>query len=213
MKYPKHVQVIEGAFHNFNRQLSVRTVVAIDNHPCSAIICVMDIAKFLIIWHSRTGASEAMARAAFDGARQVADADCPPNMALEIELLAAEMVEAEKLLAATAYLFVCPENLANMSGVMKDMFDRCYYPVLGHIEGRVYATMIAAGSDGEGAERQIDRIVTGWRLRRVADSVIINLAAQEPEEILAPKNLSINQINKCTEVGTAMAEGITLRIF
>ena len=49
---------------------------------------------------------------------------------------------------------------------MKEMFDRCYYPLLGRIEGRPYATLIAAGSDGRGAQAQIDRIVTGWRLRR-----------------------------------------------
>ena len=33
-------------------------------------------------------------------------------------------------------------------------------------QGRAYATVISAGSDGTGAQRQIDRIATGWRLRR-----------------------------------------------
>ena len=41
--------------------------------------------------------------------------------------------------------------------------------------------LIAAGSDGKGAQAQIDRIVTGWRLRRVAEPLIVNLAAQTPE--------------------------------
>ena len=48
---------------------------------------------------------------------------------------------------------------------MKEMFDRCYYPCLGKLEGRPYATIICAGSDGENAQRQLDRIATGWRLR------------------------------------------------
>jgi multimeric flavodoxin WrbA len=117
------------------------------------------------------------------------------------------------LLGAGGYLFVCPENLASMTGMMKEMFDRCYYPVLGRIEGRAYATMIAAGSDGEGAQRQIDRIATGWRLQRVAEPLIVNLSAQTPEAILAPKTVPANELGRCREIGAAMAEGLALGIF
>ena len=155
----------------------------------------------LIVWHSRTGAAQAMAAAAADGARERA------------QLLRAEEATPEDLLAAGAYLFVCPENLASMSGAMKEMFDRCYYPVLGQIEGRAYATAIAAGSDGEGAQRQIDRIATGWRLRRVAEPLIVNLGAQTPEQILAPKSLTSEQVLACHALGEALAAGLELGIF
>lgn len=142
-----------------------------------------------------------MAKAAYEGAG---------GKAL---LLEAADVRPDALLAASAYLFVCPENLATMSGVMKDMFDRCYYPLLGRIEGRSYATAIAAGSDGSGATAQIDRIVTGWRLRRVAEPVIINLGAQTPEQILAPKVLDHAHLQRCFELGSGLAEGLSLGIF
>ena len=117
------------------------------------------------------------------------------------------------MLAARGYLFACPENLASMSGTMKEMFDRCYYPVLGLIEGRPYATIIAAGSDGEGAQRQIDRIATGWRLRRVTEGWIVNTHAQTPEEILAPKQVDPIDLGKARELGASLAEGIALGIF
>ncbi len=96
---------------------------------------------------------------------------------------------------------------------MKEMFDRCYYPVLGRIEGRPYATIIAAGSDGEGAQRQIDRIATGWRLKRVADPWIVNTAAQEAEEILAPKTVGEEKLRKACEMGQGLAEGLSQGIF
>lgn len=102
-------------------------------------------------------------------------------------LMHCDNVLPEHLIAAGAYLFACPENLATMSGAMKEFFDRNYYPLLGRIEGRAYATAIAAGSDGSGATNQIDRIVTGWRLRRVSEPLIINCEAQTPEAILAPR--------------------------
>lgn len=155
----------------------------------------------LIAWHSRTGASEAMARAACEGASGRA------------KMLRADAVEPDDLLDAKGYLFACPENLASMSGLMKEMFDRCYYPVLGRIEGRAYATLIAAGSDGEGARRQIDRIATGWRLKRVAAPQIVNLAAQTPEAILAPKEVPPAELARCREVGAALAEGLALGMF
>jgi hypothetical protein len=56
-----------------------------------------------------------------------------------------------------------------MAGIMKDFFDRTYYPVLDRINGRPYAVLICAGSDGQNAARQIERIATGWRLRAIGD--------------------------------------------
>lgn len=154
-----------------------------------------------IIWHSRTGAAKAMAAAALAGAGAGA------------RLLPAGEAEADSLLQAQGYLFVCPENLGSMSGMMKEFFDRSYYPLLGRIEGRPYATAIAAGSDGRGAQAQIDRIATGWRLRRVAEPLIVNLGAQSPEAILAAKRLAPEAEQRCREIGAALGEGLRLGIF
>jgi NAD(P)H-dependent FMN reductase len=158
-------------------------------------------APLAIVWHSRTGAAEAMARAARAGAGERG------------LLLAAEEATPDALLAAGGYLFVCPENLGSLSGTMKEMFDRCYYPLLGRVEGRPYATAIAAGSAGQGAQAQIDRIVTGWRLRRVAEPLIVNLAAQTPEAILAPKKVAPGELELCRELGAALGEGLSLGVF
>lgn len=155
--------------------------------------------RLLVIWHSRTGASERMARTAA----------CHKNAIL----MRACDVKDTDLLNASAYIFVCPENLASMSGEMKEMFDRTYYDVLGKIEGRPYATIIAAGSDGEGAQQQVDRIVTGWRLKRVAEKIIVNFQAQTPEEIWKKKELTLQVERQCRELGLSISEGIELGLF
>ncbi len=160
--------------------------------------------RLLIIYHSRTGGSAQMAKAAFESAKaEISDA----------QLIRAEDVTPQDLLAADGYIFCAPENLASLSGPMKDMFDRCYYPVLGRIEGRAYAQMICAGSDGEGAMRQTARIATGWRLREVQDAFIINTDAQSPEAILAKKKLSAAQLAPCAELGAALAAGLSMGMF
>lgn len=159
----------------------------------------------LIVWHSRTGGARQMARAALTGACR----DRPG----QARLLACEDVTPADMLAAQGYLFVCPENLAAMSGAMKEFFDRAYYPLLGRIEGRAYATAIAAGSDGEGATRQIDRIATGWRLRRVAEPLIVNFTASSAEAIMRDKVLAEADRAVCAAMGQVLAEGLAIGIF
>jgi NAD(P)H-dependent FMN reductase len=161
----------------------------------------MTAPPLLIVWHSRTGASEAMARAATEGAGEGG------------RLLRCEMAQAEDFLAAKGFLFCGPENLAALSGAMKEMFDRLYYPLLGRIEGRAYASIIAAGSDGSGAQRQLDRIATGWRLRRVTEPVIVNFDAQTLETILADKTVAAETLARCRAMGAALAEGLAQGVF
>lgn len=159
----------------------------------------------LIVQHSRTGGALQMARAA-----QAAAAD---EAQVTTRLLAAPDATPADLLAADGYLFAAPENLAALSGLMKDFFDRCYYPVLGRIEGRPYAALICAGSDGANAAAQLERIATGWRLRRVAPTLIVCTRAQTPERILAPKTIAPGDLARCAEIGAALAAGLALGVF
>jgi multimeric flavodoxin WrbA len=119
----------------------------------------------------------------------------------------------DHVLAADAVLLLTTENLGYMSGAMKDFFDRCYYPVLGRIEGRPYALLVCAGSDGSNAVRQAERIATGWRLKRVAESLIVCTHAQTPEQILAPKRIGDTDLARCAEVGAALAAGLAMGVF
>jgi multimeric flavodoxin WrbA len=163
------------------------------------------VKTLLIVWHSMTGGSRQMAQAAADGARREADA--------AVRLLAAPDAGPGDLLAADGYLFATPENLASMAGLMKDFFDRCYYPVLGRLEGRPYAAMVCAGSDGQGAARQIERIATGWRLKAVAPALIVCTRAQTPEAILAPKRIASDELARCSQLGEALASGMALGVY
>lgn len=161
----------------------------------------------LIVWHSRTGASEQLATAA----ERAAIEQCP--FAGAIKRLHCREAGFEDLLAAQGYLFVCPENLAAIAGEMKEFFDRCYYPLLGKIEARPYANIVSAGSDGQNASRQIARIATGWRLKAVREAIIINTDSQTPEQILAPKTLSNDQLELAAELGAALAVGIEMGVY
>lgn len=159
----------------------------------------------LIVYHSLTGGTEQMARAAQAGAAT--------ESAVLVRLLHAGQAGPQDMLAADGYVFATPENLAAISGQLKDFFDRSYYPVLDRINGRPYASLICAGSDGQNAARQIARIATGWRLKEVAEPLIVCTHAQTPQTILAPKQIAADELQRCHALGEALATGLALGVF
>lgn len=161
--------------------------------------------QLLIVWHSMTGGSKALAQAALDGTAGESE--------VNVRFLQAEEAGSEDMVSSDGYLFAFPENLAAISGVMKAFFDRCYYPCLGKIEGRPYALLVCAGSDGSNAVRQAERIATGWRLRKIAESQIICTHAQAPEQILAAKVIDEAGLTRARDLGAAMAGGIAMGLF
>lgn len=132
---------------------------------------------------------------------------------LRVRLLHAADAQPDDVLRADGYLFVAPENLAAIAGAMKEFFDRTYYAVLERINGRPYAALVCAGSDGTNAVRQIERICTGWRLKAVAEPIVVCTHAQTPQEILAPKVIGPEDLRRCEETGQAIAAGLALGIF
>jgi multimeric flavodoxin WrbA len=159
----------------------------------------------LIVYNSMTGGTQQMAEAAQHGAA------IEPGV--RTVLLRARDAQADDVLGADGYLFATPENLASMSGLMKDFFDRTYYPVLDRVNGRPYAAMVCAGSDGQGAIRQLERIALGWRLEPVAPPTLVITHAQTPADILRPKTIAPLDLQRCEELGATLAAGLGMGLF
>jgi NAD(P)H-dependent FMN reductase len=177
--------------------------------------------RLLLVCHSRTGMASLMADALVSGVTNAAR-----EMGGNVDLVrrAARDATTQDVLAADGYLFCAPENLASLSGEMKEFFDRCYYPAfrvedaggdyteVSKILGRPYGLAISAGSDGTLAARQTERICAGWRLRPVADSIIVkNGLTQTKQNILAPKApLEQDSVDQLQELGGLVAATVLL---
>lgn len=149
----------------------------------------------LVVYHSQTGHTEAMARAVVRGARS-SEVD-----GVETRLLRAADAGADDLLWADALILGTPENFGYMSGAVKDFLDRTYYPCEGKVESLPYAIFISAGNDGSGALTSIQRIARGYPLR----------AVQEP--IIARGDTTDAVLAACEELGMAMAAGLEMSVF
>ncbi|MBN8800324.1 MAG: flavodoxin [Lysobacteraceae bacterium SCN 69-123] len=163
--------------------------------------------RLLVVWHGFTGATRAMAEAVAGAARGDA------GEALEVCLLRAADAGADDVLGADAVVFATPETLASISGAMKDFFDRSYYPLLGRCDGKPYALVVCAGSDGEPTIAQLRRIATGLRLREVAEPLLVRTHAQTPEAIAARKLLPEADLARGRELGALLAAGLALGIY
>ena len=49
---------------------------------------------------------------------------------MRTRLLRAPQAGPAEVLAVDGYIFATPETLASIAGLMKDFFERCYYPAL-----------------------------------------------------------------------------------
>ncbi len=159
----------------------------------------------LIVYHSMTGGTLQMAQAAAAGARSqatVAVIYWPPRKRAP-STCSMRMAMCSRLRRISP---PCPDY-SRISSIAR------YYSALGRLEGRPYAILVCAGSDGKNAAQQIERIATGWRLRSIADPVIVCTHAQTTEEILRPKIIEAPQLRHCEELGATMAAGLELGIF
>ncbi len=148
----------------------------------------------LIVYHSQTGHTRAMAEAALRGADALAED-------IETRLQPALEAGLEDLLWADGLLLGTPENFGYMSGGLKDFLDRTFYPAQGRVESLPYGVFISAGNDGTGALSAIERIAPGYPLKPVAEPVIVR---GEPDAA---------DLARCEELGQTLAAGLALGVF
>ena len=151
--------------------------------------------KLLIVYHSQSGSTQRMADAVIAGARSD-DVD-----GVDVQVRTALEATADDLLACDAFILGTPENFGYMSGAMKYVLDRVYYPCEGKIAGRPFALFIRAGHDGTGALTSLRRILTGLAVREVQEAVMI------------VGEFDDSRLGECEELGLTMAAGLEAGVF
>jgi multimeric flavodoxin WrbA len=155
----------------------------------------MIVARVLLIHGGHPGGRTArLVAAVAEGVRAGSDET-------ELRILPALEATIDHLLWCEGLLIGTPEHFGYMSGAVKDFFDRTFYPAEGRTEGLPYGLFVSAGSDGTGTLRAVDRIVTGYRWKAIAEPVLV--VGAPGEEHLA----------RCRELGATMAAGLEAGLF
>ena len=151
------------------------------------------MSRILVIYHSQTGNTEKMAFAVADGAGNIEKTDVVLKRARDATL--------EDLLGSDGLAIGTPENFGYMSGMIKDFFDRTFYPAQDKVFRKPCVIFISAGNDGTGALRAIERIVQGYKFKIVCHPVI---SRGNPTEA---------DLEKCRELGSTLAAGCQFGIY
>lgn len=120
---------------------------------------------------------------------------------VELRSLPALDAGVDDLLWAQGLLIGTPEHFGYMSGAVKDFMDRTFYPVEGKVEGLPYAVFVSAGNDGSGAVNAIERIALGYKWKKIAEPLIVK------------GEVDSQALQRCAELGQAMAAGLALGMF
>lgn len=147
----------------------------------------------LIVYHSQSGASARLARAAWQGAQL--------EEGVVTRVLRAWDAGTEDLAQAAGLLLVMAENSGSLSGTMKDFLDRTFYPAIDRGLVVPCALLISAGNDGRGAQRQAERILSGYPLPAAAEPLILRGEVNDSSEQAA------------SELGQAFAAGLGMGIY
>ena len=141
--------------------------------------------NLLIVYHSQSGNTEAMAKAIAEGATAAG-----ATVALK------KAVEANDtdILNCDAVAIGTPNYFSYMAGMVKDFFDRVWAMVREKMADKPYVAFGSYGGGGTVAIETVEHICDGLKMKKICDSVS---AQREPTE----ENLAA-----CKELGKKMAE-------
>ena len=155
----------------------------------------MHVKTLLIVAHIPSENTQKLANVAFDSV-------CSLNLE-NIKVLFKKPIETtvNDVLQADAILLGTTENFGYMAGLIKDFFERIYYPVRETKQGLPVAMYIRAGLDGTGTQRSIESIVKGLCWKWVQTPLVLQGEWQD------------EFIEKVEELSSSLAVGLDMNIY
>lgn len=126
------------------------------------------MARLLVAHHTPSPATQELLEAALAGARHDA------IEGVEVVVRPALTCSEVEVLEADGYLLGTPANIGYMSGALKHLFDRCYYPCLEATRGRPYGLYVHGNLDTTGAIRSVQEVASALGWEPVAEPVTVS---------------------------------------
>jgi flavorubredoxin len=145
---------------------------------------ISSMKKVLIIYHSQSGNTEAMAKAVSEGANAAGAA---------VVLKRAVDANAEDILGCDIVAIGTPSYFGYMAGLVKDFFDRTWATIRDKVGNKPYVTFGSKGGGGAQALDSVERICDGIKMSKVFEGV---LATREP---------TAEDLAECRELGRKVA--------
>ncbi len=142
------------------------------------------MAKVLIVFHTQSGNTAAMAKAVSEGAE---------GAGATVVLKKAPEATAEDIIACDIVAIGTPNYFGYMAGMIKDFFDRVWGTVRDKMANKPYVVFGSKGGGGAQALESVERICDGLKMTRFTEGI---MATRKPtDDVLA----------ECRELGRRLA--------
>jgi flavorubredoxin len=142
--------------------------------------------RILIVYHSQSGNTEAMARAIEDGAKAAG---------AKVTLKRAVDAGVEDLMGCDAMVIGTPNYFSYMAGMVKDFFDRVWGTVRGKMDNKPFAVFGSYGGGGLPAIESVEKICEGLGMKKICDCLGVQ---RQP---------TAENLKACKEMGKIIAKG------
>ena len=129
--------------------------------------------KVLVVYHSQGGNTEAAAQAVAEGVRSVEGVEPILKRAFE--------ANADDLTSCDAICLGTPDYFSYMAGMLKDFFDRTFYPTQGQVDEKACGVFVTHGGGGKASE-SVEKICRSFRFNQVAETVLVRGKPDEAAE-------------------------------
>jgi multimeric flavodoxin WrbA len=143
------------------------------------------MAKILIVYHSLSGNTKAMAEAVAEGARGVSGAKVSVKTGLEATI--------DDLLGCDAVAVGSPDYFSYMAGGLKDFFDRTYYPSQGKVTDKPCACFGSAGGPPTVVLELLEKMCRAFKMKAVGS---VGCSGKPSDDI----------VQECRALGRKLAE-------
>ncbi len=144
-----------------------------------------DVVEVLVLYYSRTGRTEALANAVVEGVESGEGASG--------KVKRVDYATVNDFISCDAVAFGSPNYFSYMAGVMKDFFDKAL-SVRERVAGKPSVAFTSGGGSSNSALLSLERMISSFRLEKVADGVV---SQGEPSE---------ENLRACKKLGETLAK-------
>jgi len=156
----------------------------------SYILKMVFMVQVLVLYYTRAGNTEALAKAVAEGARQVEG--------VSVVIKRVDYATVQDLISCNAVAFGSPNYFGYMAGFMKEFFDKAW-EIRGSVKGKLAAAFTCGGSTSDSALISIERMMDSFGFEKAAKGVVSSRRSVDQD------------LDKCKTLGKTLAEAAVKR--
>jgi len=145
--------------------------------------------EVLVLYYSRTGNVEAMAKAVAEGVDGVEGASS--------KIRRVDYANIDDFISCDAVAFGSPNNFGYMAGLMKDFFDRAWL-VRQKVSGKLVAAFTCGGSSSNAALLSLEGMYSHFELEKASEGLVWGTREQGTP--------SGQDLSACKKIGESLAK-------